>query len=205
MTSILRLYKLLTWFILVTILLTPLLAFYNFSNAAGFFYNAYALLCHQYPSRSFAFYPLENKIDDCIKKEGLPVFTIYTKIFAKPYNGGFYFNRNDIGSIRADVCTKYASNNDLIIGYKLPVCARDFGIFLGMAFITFFSRKEENKKENIKEKFPLSYFVLLILPLVIDGTGQLLGFWESTNEIRLLTGVLTGIAISIIFMEAIKY
>ena len=47
--------------------------------------------------------------------------------------------------------------------------------------------------------------VLGILPLGVDGVGQLVGLWESINSVRLVTGVLTGfvcgIAIGIIIDE----
>jgi uncharacterized membrane protein len=34
--------------------------------------------------------------------------------------------------------------------------------------------------------------ILGIVPIGIDGIGQLFGFWESTNIIRVITGLLTG-------------
>jgi uncharacterized membrane protein len=32
-----------------------------------------------------------------------------------------------------------------------------------------------------------------LIPIGIDGVGQLLGFWESTNIVRVITGVIIGI------------
>lgn len=43
---------------------------------------------------------------------------------------------------------------------------------------------------------PISLYLLFILPLLIDGFGQLFGYWESTNWIRLLSGILFGIGFS---------
>jgi uncharacterized membrane protein len=53
-------------------------------------------------------------------------------------------------------------------------------------------------------------FVVAILvslvPIGVDGVGQLLGFWESTNVIRFITGlpagIICGVAIGIIIDES---
>ena len=45
---------------------------------------------------------------------------------------------------------------------------------------------------QLNEKF-LFVIIIGIVPIGIDGVGQLLGFWESTYIIRLITGLLAGI------------
>ena len=44
-----------------------------------------------------------------------------------------------------------------------------------------------------------------LIPIGIDGVGQLFGFWESTNAVRLITGlsvgIVCGIAIGLIIDE----
>lgn len=77
--------------------------------------------------------------------------------------------------------------------YKFPVCSRDVAIYLamliGMLLLPFIQRMESEDWPN--------RFILLVsaVPIGIDGTGQLLGFWESTNAIRILTGALIGIVL----------
>jgi uncharacterized membrane protein len=99
------------------------------------------------------------------------------------YSGPFFFDRGEIGVNRADV----VFYNDKI-GFKMPVCARDFGIYLGslvgMALFLVWRVK------------PMSLWVygIFILPLLIDGFAQLLTGYESTNMIRLVTGLIAGIA-----------
>jgi uncharacterized membrane protein len=39
--------------------------------------------------------------------------------------------------------------------------------------------------------------IIGIIPIGIDGVGQFFGLWESTNIIRLLTGLLIGIVCGI--------
>jgi hypothetical protein len=41
----------------------------------------------------------------------------------------------------------------------------------------------------------MSWGVILITPLVVDGTAQLMGGWTSTNLLRAMTGILAGIGI----------
>jgi uncharacterized membrane protein len=44
---------------------------------------------------------------------------------------------------------------------------------------------------ELNEKF-VAIILLGLIPIGIDGVGQLLGFWESINPIRFLTGLLAG-------------
>jgi uncharacterized membrane protein len=70
---------------------------------------------------------------------------------------------------------------------RLPVCARCTGIALGCAFgIPYIII------------FPGAISVVslfLLLPLMIDGSGQLIGLWKSTNARRFLTGLLAGMCV----------
>ncbi|MBN2478561.1 DUF2085 domain-containing protein [Candidatus Micrarchaeota archaeon] len=78
-------------------------------------------------------------------------------------------------------------------GYKLPICSRDIGLYwaaLLSGMGVFFT-----KWKNEKMPPPAIWFILAIIPLGIDGTGQLFGLWESTNTIRLITGVIAGCAV----------
>jgi uncharacterized membrane protein len=57
---------------------------------------------------------------------------------------------------------------------------------------------------ELHEKF-LVAIILSLIPIGVDGTGQLFGFWESTNLVRILTGlpagIICGIAIGVIIDE----
>ena len=80
-------------------------------------------------------------------------------------------------------------------GNQMSFCARDFGIFLGLAigFTYSLGRKVE---------LTLPLIILSLIPIGIDGTVQLLTDYESTNPKRLITGLIaggsTGIALKII-------
>ena len=62
-------------------------------------------------------------------------------------------------------------------------------------------------KIKLDEKF-LYLIMIGIIPIAIDGIGQLLNLWESTNVIRtitgLLAGIVAGIAIGVIIDEIVE-
>lgn len=99
------------------------------------------------------------------------------------------------------LCHQKSDRSYFINGNQLPFCARCTGIWIGMAIgtaITIFRRIELDGKFAV-------FIVVSLFPLAIDGTGQLLGFWESINIIRMITGILAGtacgIAIGVIVYE----
>ena len=87
------------------------------------------------------------------------------------------------------LCHQKAERSFFINGNQMPFCSRCTAIWLGMAiglgFIVFY-------RIQLNEKF-LFAIVVGIIPIGIDGIGQLFGFWESTNIIRFVTGLLIGI------------
>ncbi len=111
------------------------------------------------------------------------------------------FPWNGIYSIGDRLCHQIPERSLFINGNEMPFCARCVAIWLGLAlglgFMVFFAIE-------LDERFFYAIVVSLI-PLGIDGVGQLFGFWESTNIIRILTGVpagiICGVALGIIVDE----
>ncbi|MHB9032268.1 MAG: DUF2085 domain-containing protein [Anaerolineae bacterium] len=90
-------------------------------------------------------------------------------------------------ALNGAVPPRYIGNASL--GYKVAVCERDTAIYgsmflTGLLFNTF---------KGVKP-LPIKVFILLILPMVIDGTGQLIGLWTSTWLTRVVTGGIFGTA-----------
>ncbi|MCK5261574.1 MAG: DUF2085 domain-containing protein [Thermoplasmatales archaeon] len=87
------------------------------------------------------------------------------------------------------LCHQKEERSFFINGNQMPFCSRCTAIWLGLAFglgfVVFYRIK-------LNERFVLA-ILLGLVPIGIDGIGQLLSFWESTNVIRVITGLLTGI------------
>ncbi len=84
-------------------------------------------------------------------------------------------------------CHQHANRSLFINGNQMPYCARDTGIFLGV-FIGFIIAV------FYRIRMSMFTFGLFVLPLAVDGTVQLLTPYESTNLLRIITGILTGVA-----------
>ncbi|MEF8848599.1 MAG: DUF2085 domain-containing protein [Candidatus Thermoplasmatota archaeon] len=96
---------------------------------------------------------------------------------------------SSVYSVGDHLCHQKSSRSFFLNGNQMPFCARCvsiwMGLLIGVGFMFFY-------RIVLDEKF---VFILLagFLPMVFDGFGQLFGFWESTNMIRVFTGLLVGI------------
>lgn len=81
----------------------------------------------------------------------------------------------------------FIGNADL--GWKMAFCERDLAIYLALlAAGLYYARRRDVR--------PASFVVygILILPMALDGFTQLFGWRESTWELRVVTGLLFGLA-----------
>jgi len=75
------------------------------------------------------------------------------------------------------------------LGWKMAFCERDLAIYVGLLLVgVLYARKRDLKPSG----FVL--YGLLILPMAVDGFTQLFGWRESTSELRVVTGLLFGLA-----------
>ena len=99
------------------------------------------------------------------------------------------FPWNVIYSTGDSICHQKADRSFFINENQMPFCSRCtaiwIGLVIGLAFMLFY-------KIQLDEKFVFAIIIGLV-PIGIDGLGQLFGFWESTNVIRMITGLITGI------------
>lgn len=93
-------------------------------------------------------------------------------------------------------CHQIAERSFFINGNQMPFCTRDLGLFIGLAAgagLATFVRYKIN---------PL--FVLAgLVPIGLDGGLQLVTSYESNNLLRLATGLLAGVVLSLLLAHFI--
>jgi len=86
-------------------------------------------------------------------------------------------------------CHQIASRSLFLNGNEMPFCARDVGLFIGLAagfgLMAFWRRKVS----------PILALAGLV-PMGIDGGLQLLTSYESNNPLRLATGMIAGFGLA---------
>ena len=98
------------------------------------------------------------------------------------------------------VCHGIPSRCLLLFGVPMPICARCTAIYAGLIAGTLLSGLIPKMKETTARVV----VTLAALPMAIDGGTQLLRLRESTNELRLGTGLVAGIAIALWALTAVK-
>ena len=96
---------------------------------------------------------------------------------------GFVYSAGD------RLCHQKAERSFFINDNQMPFCSRCtaiwLGLVIGLGFMVFY-------KIQLNGKF-LFAIIISLVPVGVDGIGQLFGFWESTNIIRVITGMLIGV------------
>ena len=87
------------------------------------------------------------------------------------------------------VCAQVPSHSFYILGHQLGLCARNLSIYTSMFLGSLVFVLSKKRLPGI----PWWIWVLMLLPMAWDGTTQLLGWRESTWELRMITGTLFGV------------
>ena len=180
----------------VPLLAAPISAYLGMDEAASFFYNIYKFQGHQWIYRSICIFE-DGSVGDCIphgKESKAEVETRFTDA-PKEWDGMFIYDRAQIAVNRADTVLLEGKR-----GFKFAACARNTAIYLS-AFLGTVAAYFLNRR-GISLPYGNIAMVLALIPLGIDGTGQLIGLWESTNLSRLITGAITGFTIFVYLAES---
>jgi uncharacterized membrane protein len=105
------------------------------------------------------------------------------------FGGRMVYSYDDLARLLGGVVpARYIGTASL--GFKVAICERDVAIYAAMLFwgvLFAFLR-------NHLKPLPVKAFVLLCVPMAVDGLGQLAGLWSSTWLSRSVTGSLFGVA-----------
>lgn len=104
-------------------------------------------------------------------------------------------------AVFAPVCHQIPDRCFVLNGHPLAVCGRCLGIYVGFAvglglypFVRGFSRISLP---------PARLFLLLTLPMALDGTAGILGFWRSPIGLRFATGFAWGTILPFYFVTGV--
>ncbi|HEY0590957.1 MAG TPA: DUF2085 domain-containing protein [Thermoanaerobaculia bacterium] len=87
------------------------------------------------------------------------------------------------------VCHGIDARSLAIAGIAMPICARCFALYVGglagiAAFLTL----------PVRRRLPLAFLWVALVPMAVDGLTQAAGLRESSNALRVATGLLAGAA-----------
>jgi len=124
----------------------------------------------------------------------LLAFTVAAPLLASAGAAGLATIIYKAGSL---MCHQQPERSFWLAGHTLAVCARDTGLFAGaFAGATIYALWK-------RVRLPGIVAIISCLPLVIDGGTQLLGFRESTNLLRVITGVMAALAVLLYLLPKI--
>jgi len=92
------------------------------------------------------------------------------------------------------LCHQLPERSYFAAGFQLPVCARDTGIYLGfVAGLIVLWLLHRHERPSQPPRWPVLVLVgLFISAMAVDGLTSYSGLRETTNTLRLITGLLTG-------------
>jgi len=110
-------------------------------------------------------------------------------------------NCDDRMNITKYICHRIPERSFFIRGHQFPVCARCTGFYTGLAVYLIANHfYPHNYDLNM-----LIISVILMIPAAIDGGSQYLGFRESTNPLRFITGFIGGLGLIIFIKIMIRW
>jgi uncharacterized membrane protein len=87
-----------------------------------------------------------------------------------------------------------------IFGTPMPICSRCVGIYAGMllGIVAFWA------VPLLRERVMRAFAFAAVTPLALDGLTQLAGLRESTNALRIATGIIAGLAFGLWVLSAVE-
>lgn len=84
-------------------------------------------------------------------------------------------------------------------GFQLPVCARDTGIYAGFALslLVIVLLERGRRPTEIPRPWLVAIGALFLGAMALDGVSSYAGWRTTTNDLRLLTGLLAGYALTL--------
>lgn len=148
---------------LVLPFLAPVLAASGLALPASLIYSVYSATCHQLPERSYFLFGEQ------------PLYSLTSLERSGVESDGGLWQRR-----------AFRGNDDT--GYKVAICQRDVAIYGSVVAAGLLFGLLRGRVRSIS----LKIYVLLLIPMALDGLSQLFGLRESSWWLRSVTGALFG-------------
>jgi len=91
-------------------------------------------------------------------------------------------------------------------GYQLPVCARDTGIYAGfaIALLVIVLLERGRRPSEIPRPWLVVVGALFLTTMGLDGISSYAGWRSTTNDLRLMTGLLAGYSLTLAVVPMIN-
>jgi len=86
------------------------------------------------------------------------------------------------------VCAQMPAHSFYIFGHQLGLCERNFSIYTSMFIGSLIFVLTKKRMRGI----PWWFWILMMMPMALDGTTQMFGWRESDWILRIVTGTLFG-------------
>jgi uncharacterized membrane protein len=153
----------------------PIMMHLGFTGPAQIIYLVYRPTCHQLPERSFFLFGAQGV-----------------------YSAAELEARGAIPSGLTLLQREFLRwPGDRETGYKVAICERDIAIYgsILLAGLIFGAARSMSAARGRRvPRLPIKGYLILLVPMLIDGATQLVGLRESTWPLRIITGALFGLA-----------
>lgn len=154
------------WILYVTLpFLAPMLLERGFTGPANLIYTVYSYACHQLPDHSYFLFG-NSLVPNAATLEAAGM----------PSGPNLFAQRAFVGGEG--------------VGFKVALCQRDVAIYAAIALCGLLFGLLRNRLESPS----IRVYLLLLIPIALDGGTQLIGLRESTWLLRSVTGVIFGAA-----------
>jgi uncharacterized membrane protein len=104
------------------------------------------------------------------------------------------------------LCHQLPARSFIAGGHQLPVCARDTGIYMGFVVALALTALLERgrRRTGMPPAWLLGVGAAFVLAMAWDGVTSYAGLRETTNLIRLVTGVGTGFALTLVVVPILN-
>lgn len=123
---------------------------------------------------------------------GMAVYIGISLIVPLAYAAGFTGPANAVFDVYRFFCAQTPSHSFFIAGYQTCLCSRCLAIYASilLAGVTFAVLRNNRRLRSL----PWYAWLVGMVPMALDGFTQLFGLRESNLALRLLTGLIFGVA-----------